>query len=187
MRFSESWPIAPMLPTTIEVDGQHRQRDVPVILRRQQRDVEEAQQDRERRRLGRDRHEGGDRRRRALVDVGRPLVEGRHRGLEGEAGERERDAGQQQRVAGDAVAPRSPRAIVAKSVEPRRAVDRTPARTAASPSPTEPITRYLSPDSSDVAPCAGRARTSRTAGSTAARCPRKSVTRLVAPASTTMP
>ena len=42
--------------------------------------------DRERGRLGRDRHEGGHRSRRALVDVGRPLVERRHRGLEGEAG-----------------------------------------------------------------------------------------------------
>src|SRR3546814_13569262 len=38
------------------------------------------------------REEGGDRRRRALVDVGRPHVEGHRRDLEGEAGGKEHDA-----------------------------------------------------------------------------------------------
>jgi hypothetical protein len=48
----------------------------------EQRHVEEAQEGAEGGRLGGHGHEGGDRRRGALVDVGRPLVEGRHRGLE---------------------------------------------------------------------------------------------------------
>ena len=61
---------------------EHRDRRSPAGLRADQRNVEEAQEHSQRRDLGGDRHECGDRRRRALVDVGRPLVEGRHRGLE---------------------------------------------------------------------------------------------------------
>ena len=99
MRLSESWPIAPTLPITIEATASAASAASQSSFAGQQRDVEEAQDDRERGRLGRDRHERGDRRRRALVDVGRPLVERRDRGLEGEAGDGERDAGQQQRVA----------------------------------------------------------------------------------------
>jgi hypothetical protein len=45
-----------------------------------------------------DRHERRDRRRRALVDVGRPLVERRHRRLEREPGDDQRERGHEQRV-----------------------------------------------------------------------------------------
>ena len=72
--------------------GQHGERGRPVGAGVEQRDVEEAQEGAEGGRLGRHGHEGGDRRRGALVDVGRPLVEGRHRGLEGQADHAQRDA-----------------------------------------------------------------------------------------------
>ena len=62
-------------------------------------DVEEAQEYGERGGLGGGRHERGDRRRRSLVDVWRPLVERCDRGLEGESDDDQRDAAQQQRVA----------------------------------------------------------------------------------------
>ena len=80
-------------------DREHGQRRRPDVGRADHGDVEEADDHAERRRLRRDRHERGDRRRRALVDVRRPLVERRHRGLEREPGHDQRDAGQQQRVA----------------------------------------------------------------------------------------
>ena len=89
----------------------------PVALGADQRDVEEAQEHAERGGLRRDRHEGRDRRRRALVDVRRPLVERRDRGLEAEAGDAQRDAGQQQRVGREAGAEIAA-AIALKSVAP---------------------------------------------------------------------
>ena len=49
---------------------------------------DDADEQRHRRDLGRGGEEGGDRRRRAFVDVGRPHVERHGRDLEGEAGER---------------------------------------------------------------------------------------------------
>ena len=64
---------------------QRGERRRPVALRVEQRDVEEAQEHAERGGLRGHRHERRDRRRRALVDVGRPLVERRDRGLEGQA------------------------------------------------------------------------------------------------------
>ena len=66
-------------------------------------DVEEAQQHAQRRGLGGGRHERGDRGGRALVDVGRPLMERGHRGLEGEAHDHQRQAGEHHRVAQQAV------------------------------------------------------------------------------------
>ena len=51
----------------------------------------------------------GDRRRRAFVDVRRPLVERRHRRLEREADDRHADAGQDEHVAGEALARRAAR------------------------------------------------------------------------------
>ena len=83
-------------------------------------------------RLRRDGHERGDRRRRALVDVGRPLVEGRDRGLEGQADDAQRDAGQQQRIVDDVGRRRRSRCPT-KSVDAGRAVDEAPGRRAASP------------------------------------------------------
>ncbi len=77
---------------------QHRQRDVPVAGLGDQRDVEEADEDGERCRLGRHRHEGGDGGRRPLIDVGCPLVEGGDRDLEGEPGRGQRDPDQHQRI-----------------------------------------------------------------------------------------
>ena len=60
--------------------------------------VEQAQEDPERRGLRRHRHEGRDRRGGALVDVGRPLVEGRNRCLEREPGDGQPDPGEKERV-----------------------------------------------------------------------------------------
>ena len=54
--------------------------------------MDDAHEQRHRRHLGRRREEGGDRRRRALVDVRRPHVERHGRDLEGEAGDHEDEA-----------------------------------------------------------------------------------------------
>ncbi len=103
-------PLQRGLPERADVADDDRDRRerrdgrAPTAMGFDQRDVEEAQEDAERGGLCGDRHERRDRRRRALVDVGRPLVEGGDRGLEGEAGDRQRDAGQQQHVGGEAVA-----------------------------------------------------------------------------------
>ena len=78
--------------------GERGQRRSPVGLGLAERVAEQAQEDRERGGLGGDRHEGRDRGGGALVDVGRPLVERRHRGLERETGGGEGDAGEQQRI-----------------------------------------------------------------------------------------
>ncbi len=59
----------------------------------------DAHQQRHRRHLRRGREEGGDRRRRALVDVRRPHVERHGRDLEGEAGEHEDEAEDQAELA----------------------------------------------------------------------------------------
>ncbi len=78
-----------------------REGRLPLVGRRPERGDEEAGEDGERRRLRGDRHERGDRGRGALVDVRRPLVEGRDRDLEGEADGDERDPDQDQRVVGE--------------------------------------------------------------------------------------
>ena len=85
MRFSDDWPIAPTLPTMIVITASVANAGAQVVAALDQRDVEEPQDHAEGRRLGGHRHEAGDRRGRALVDVRRPLVERRDRGLEGEA------------------------------------------------------------------------------------------------------
>ena len=77
-------------------------RGLPVAHGRAQRHLEEAREHGESSRLGRHRHERRDRGRGALIDVRRPLVEGRDRELEREPGCRERDADQDQRVVGQA-------------------------------------------------------------------------------------
>ena len=108
--------------------GQRGQRRRPLELRQAQRGHEQAQEDRERGRLGRHGHERRDGGRRALVDVGRPLVEGGHRGLEGEADGGKRDAREQERV-GDAhaLAHRGPDSVQLRraggSVDQRQAVE----------------------------------------------------------------
>ena len=91
--------------TTAAIDAdeqrQHREpedRGPPVDLVEVERADEDAQQRRERGRLGRRRHERGDRRGRALVDVGRPHVERRGRDLEAEADEQQREPDEQHAV-----------------------------------------------------------------------------------------
>ena len=75
----------------------------------------------------------GDRGRRALVDVGRPLVEGGDRGLEGEADRGHRDPDQDQRVAEHALVRRSRRRS-RRSRSSRCRRRGRPSRRAASPS-----------------------------------------------------
>ena len=69
--------------------------------------------------------EGGDRRRRALVDVGRPHVE-RHRGdLEGEAGEHEDEADDEagRAAVGERRGDRLEAGVAGEAVDQRRAVE----------------------------------------------------------------
>ena len=77
--------------------GQRREDDdlPPGVGRRAQRIEADAGPSRHRGDLGRRGEEGGDRRRRAFVDVGRPHVERHRADLEGEAGEHEDQAEQQ--------------------------------------------------------------------------------------------
>ena len=78
--------------------------------------ISDADEQRHRRHLGRGGEEGGDRRRRALVDVGRPHVE-RHGGdLEGEAGQQEDQAEDQAELRAPAAI--SAAAMPAKPVVP---------------------------------------------------------------------
>ena len=89
----------------------------------------------------------GDRRRRALVDVGRPLVERRDRGLERQPGHHQRDAGEEQHVVGQV--PRRGRGDRRRS-----SVEPVAPYSSASPyssvaDPTEPMIRYFRPDSSE--------------------------------------
>jgi hypothetical protein len=91
------------LPITIEKRREHGERRLPLACLRREGDVEEADEDGEGGGLGRHRHEAGDRRGRALVHVGRPLVEGGDRGLEGEADCGHADPDEDQRVAEDAL------------------------------------------------------------------------------------
>ena len=67
-------------------DGQRVEQHAPVAVHRRQPLEEDAEQHRERRGLRPDRQERGDRRRRALVHVGRPHVERHRRDLEADAG-----------------------------------------------------------------------------------------------------
>ncbi len=64
--------------------------------------VEQAQKHPEGSHLGGDRHERRHRRRRALVDIRRPLVKRRHRRLEAQAHHAQPDAGQRQRIGREA-------------------------------------------------------------------------------------
>ena len=59
----------------------------------------DAHEQRHRRHLGRGGEEGGDRRRRAFIDVGRPHVERHGRDLEGKAGKHEDQAEDQAELA----------------------------------------------------------------------------------------
>ena len=106
-----------MLPTTIEIAASAASAGCQLSTAGPERDLEEAHEDAERGRLGRHRHERGDRRRSALVDVRRPLVEGGDRDLEREPGGGEPDPDQDQRVVGEPGA--DPVADAVKSVEPR--------------------------------------------------------------------
>ena len=84
-------------------DRDHRERGeggVPVAGDLGEGDLEQAGEGDEGGRLGRHRHEGGDRGGRALVDVGRPLVEGGERDLEGKAGGSHRHPEQDEGVVG---------------------------------------------------------------------------------------
>ena len=83
-----------MLPTAIEMTARAAERRLPVVGDRAERHLEEPRQGDEGGGLGRHRHEGGDRGRRTLVDVRRPLVERGHGGLEGEPGGDHRRADQ---------------------------------------------------------------------------------------------
>ena len=92
---------------------------------------EHAERDDERGDLRRRRHEGGDRRRRALVGIGRPHVERRRRRLEGETGDDHREPDHEHRVVpvaerGDAVEAQLPGLAVDErgSEEQRRRADR---------------------------------------------------------------
>ena len=57
MRFSDDCPIAPTLPTTIVITASVANAGAQVVDGVDQRDVEQPQDDAERRRLGGDRHE----------------------------------------------------------------------------------------------------------------------------------
>ena len=78
---------------------------------RGQRGAEDAQQRAEGRGLDARGHEGGHRRRRALVDVGRPHVEGHARDLEAEADEQQGRAehGERDRLGGSSATARATR------------------------------------------------------------------------------
>ena len=78
----------------------HPQHHRPVRAERPQVDHEDAQEAGKRRDLHAHRHESRDRRRRALVGVGRPHMEGHGGDLEAEADQQQADAGQQQRIVG---------------------------------------------------------------------------------------
>ena len=81
-------------------DGQHVDDRLPVGPQHPERGDEDPQQGGEAAHLGHRGHEPGHRRRRALVDVGRPHVE-RHGGhLEGEADQQQGHPGQQHPVGG---------------------------------------------------------------------------------------
>ena len=101
MRLTLSWPSADRLPTVIvaiarqpATMGQGVSIAAPPgrAVAAAERVGEEADQDGEAGRLGADREERGDRRRRALVDVGRPHVERRGADLVAEAGQHADDA-----------------------------------------------------------------------------------------------
>ena len=80
-------------------DQRNRNPDrLPSVDGRAHGNVKEADDRAEGGGLRRNRHEGRDRRRRALVDVWRPLVERCQRGLEGEADCAHRNAGQEERI-----------------------------------------------------------------------------------------
>ena len=104
MRFIEVWPRAPTLPTMIVIAASTARAGAHTLaVLRCSATSKQAQEGAERRRLRRDRHEGRDRGRRALVDVGRPLVKRRDRRLEGEPDHAQREPGEQQRVGAQAV------------------------------------------------------------------------------------
>ena len=126
MRLTDDCPIAPTLPITIVVTASTASAGAHSCRRADQRHVEQPQQDPERRRLRRHRHERGDRRRRALVDVRRPLVERRDRRLEREAGDDQRERGQEQRVVAhlaDRVRDRGEVGRAGRAVEQREPVE----------------------------------------------------------------
>ncbi len=101
---------------------QRGERGRPARVGFDQGDVEEAQEGAERCDLGGHRHEGRHRRGGSLVDVGRPLVEGRDRGLEAQPGHAQGDAGQRQHV-GREPAPGQLRGDPAEVGRAGRAVD----------------------------------------------------------------
>ena len=83
------WPMAANAPSSIEAIEMKADDLLPVGGDRREGVDDDAHEQREGRKLRRGGEEGGDRGRRALIDVGRPHME-RHCGdLEGEAGEHE--------------------------------------------------------------------------------------------------
>ena len=96
MRLTLRWTSAMLAPTTRrEHDEDPQDRPPRVELGPERRD-DDAQQGGERADLDDRGHEAGHRRRRPLVDVGRPEVEGHRGDLEGEADEQQRAAGVQE-------------------------------------------------------------------------------------------
>ena len=73
-------------------DGERAHHLLPLRADAAEGTERDAHQQRDRGGLGRGREESRDRRRRALVDVGRPHVEGHRRDLEGDADEQEHEA-----------------------------------------------------------------------------------------------
>ena len=81
-------------------DGDHPERRTPVPGQAAERHVEDAQQRAEGRHHRAGRHQRGHRRRRALVDVRLPALEGHRADLEQQPDAGQRDAGEQQRRVG---------------------------------------------------------------------------------------
>ena len=83
------WPMAAKAPSAIEAIEMKTRICCQSADDRRERRHHGAHEQRHGRDLGRGREEGGDRRRRALIDIGRPHMERHGRNLEGEAGDDE--------------------------------------------------------------------------------------------------
>ena len=118
MRFSEDWPIAPTLPTTIVIAASAANAGAQVVAAPISATSKSRRITPNAAALVATAMNAGDRRRRALVDVRRPLVERRDRGLEREADEHDSatPVEEQHVVATRRAAQRA--AMPAKSVEP---------------------------------------------------------------------
>ena len=126
----------------------HPHRRLPVAAQRPEGGDEHPQQRREPARLGHGGHEAGDRAGRALVDVGRPQMEGHGRHLEPEAHQQQGHAGQEQPVVQQDVA-RQVVGDLGQVGRPRGPVDEGDRRRGRRPRRTTPRTKYLSAASPD--------------------------------------